>query len=111
MPSKVHRVQKCRPARRSRCLARITLRPPAATTEPGRAARVTLAKIREVIDIRGAGNAPCRHVRDLLGRRLADIDRQIADLWALRAAVSQLRNDAAQADPAAYAADAVCRFL
>ena len=31
----------------------------------GRAAGLTLAQIREVIDIRDAGDAPCRHGRDL----------------------------------------------
>ena len=77
----------------------------------GQAAGLTLAQIREVIDIRDVGHAPCHHVRDLLGERLADIDRQIADLIGLRATVTQLRDLAEQADPSTCSADAVCRYV
>jgi len=77
----------------------------------GRAAGLTLAQIREVIDIRDAGRAPCEHVHNLLGARLADIDRHIADLLALRATVAQLFSQAGRANPATCAAEAVCRYL
>ncbi len=77
----------------------------------GRAAGLTLAQIREVIDIRDTGNAPCGHVRELLNARLADLDQQIADLQALRATVAHLRDDAAHADPTACPEDQVCRYL
>ena len=77
----------------------------------GRAAGLTLAQIREVIDIRDAGDAPCHHVYELLTARVADIDRQIADLEALRAALIRRRDHAESADPATCAADTVCRFV
>ena len=77
----------------------------------GRAAGLTLAQIREVVDIRETGAAPCRHVHDLLGARLDDIDRQLTDLKALRGSVAKLREKAGQADPADCTTDAVCRFL
>jgi len=77
----------------------------------GRAAGLTLAQIREVIDIRESGAAPCRHVHDLLGARLDDIDRQLTDLQALRATVAQLRGEAGRANPASCASEAVCRYL
>lgn len=77
----------------------------------GRAAGLTLAQIREVIDIRDAGDTPCHHVRALLGERLADIVRQIADLQVLRATVTRLRDQAEQADPSTCAPDAVCRYV
>lgn len=77
----------------------------------GRAAGLTLAQIREVIDIRETGDAPCRHVFDLLGSRLEDIDRQIADLQTLRATVDQLRDEAGRAEPDSCASAAVCRYL
>jgi MerR family Zn(II)-responsive transcriptional regulator of zntA len=48
----------------------------------GRSAGLTLAQVREVLDIRDAGTAPCRHVAQLLDARLDDLDRQIADLQA-----------------------------
>ena len=77
----------------------------------GRAAGLTLAQIREVIDIRDAGDAPCHHVYQLLTARLVDIDRQIADLDALRAALIQRRDQAGKADPASCPADTVCRYV
>jgi len=77
----------------------------------GRAAGLTLAQIREVIDIRDAGRAPCQYVHDLLDTRLADIDRQLADLRALRATVAQLCRQAGRANPSSCAAEAVCRYL
>lgn len=77
----------------------------------GRAAGLTLAQIREVIAIRDTGQTPCSHVHDLLNIRLADIDRQIADLRELRATVARLRHESGQANPAACDAEDVCRYL
>jgi len=77
----------------------------------GRAAGLTLAQIREVIDIRDAGEAPCHHVYQLLSERLGDIDRQIADLDALRGALIQRRDQAGTADPSTCPADTVCQYV
>jgi len=77
----------------------------------GRAAGLTLAQIREVIDIRDAGDAPCHHVHQLLATRLVDIDRQIADLEALREALVQRREQAGTADPSTCPTDTVCRYV
>lgn len=77
----------------------------------GRAAGLTLARIRDVIDIRDSGAAPCRHVQELLDTRLADLDRQIADLHALRETVAQLRHSATNADPTDCQAEEICRYL
>ena len=77
----------------------------------GRAAGLSLAQIREVIDIRDAGEAPCHHVYQLLTARLLDVNRQIADLEALRAALVRRRDHAEKADPSSCAADTVCRYV
>ena len=77
----------------------------------GRAAGLTLTQIREVIDIRDAGAAPCEHVYQLLTARLVDINRQIADLEVLRAALLRRRDHAETADPSSCAADTVCRYV
>jgi DNA-binding transcriptional MerR regulator len=77
----------------------------------GRAAGLTLAQIREVIDIRDAGDAPRQHVHQLLAARLADVDRQIADLRILRATLMRQRDHAEAADPSICAADTVCRYV
>jgi DNA-binding transcriptional MerR regulator len=77
----------------------------------GRAAGLTLAQIREVIDIRDSGAAPCHHVYQLITARLVDIDRQIADLEVLRDALVQRREQAGTADPSTCPADTVCQYV
>ena len=77
----------------------------------GRAAGLTLAQIREVIDIRDAGDAPCHHVHELLTARVVDVDRQIADLQVLRATLIRQRDHAETADPSTCAAETVCRYV
>jgi DNA-binding transcriptional MerR regulator len=77
----------------------------------GQAAGLTLAEIKQILDIRDHGQAPCGHVRDLLDARLADIDSKMADLLALRANVAALRDAAADPEPDTCIADEVCRYL
>lgn len=76
----------------------------------GRTAGLSLAQIRQIIEIRDTGTAPCRHVRDLLGSRLEALDRQISELQALRATVATLRA-AADTDPGVCRPEEVCRYL
>ena len=77
----------------------------------GRGAGLSLAQIREVIDIRDSGEAPCQHVSELLTARVFDIERQIADLDALRADLIQRRDQAGEADPSTCPAETVCRYV
>lgn len=77
----------------------------------GRVAGLSLAQIREVIDVRDAGDAPCHHVYQLFTARVVDIDRQIAELDALRAALIQRRDQAGEADPSTCPAETVCRYV
>jgi DNA-binding transcriptional MerR regulator len=77
----------------------------------GRSAGLTLAQIREVLELRDAGTTPCRHVKDLLDARLTDLDRQIAELQALRETVAHLHEDASTADPDACRPQDICRYL
>ncbi|MCR4514659.1 heavy metal-responsive transcriptional regulator [Aeromicrobium sp. 50.2.37] len=77
----------------------------------GRSAGLTLAQIREVLELRDAGATPCRHVKDLLDARLTDLDRQIAELQALRETVAHLHEDASTADPDACRPQDICRYL
>lgn len=77
----------------------------------GQAAGLALAQIRQILDIRDHGQAPCGHVRDLLDARLADIEQQIAKLTALRDTITTLRDGAAQPEPDTCRPDQVCRYL
>ena len=77
----------------------------------GQAAGLTLAQVRQILDIRDDGQAPCGHVQDLLDSRLADLDEQIAQLVALRETITQLRDQAATVEPETCSTDQVCRYL
>lgn len=77
----------------------------------GRAAGLTLAQIREVLQIRDTGGAPCQHVQRLLAERLAGLDAQIASLQDLRTTVSKLHDGVDVADPDNSGTDQVCRYL
>lgn len=74
-------------------------------------AGLTLAESREVIRIRDGGAAPCAHVRQLLDDKANAVDRQLADLRALKAELGRLRERAHAVDPAACDPDAVCEVL
>ncbi|WP_298865223.1 heavy metal-responsive transcriptional regulator [uncultured Microbacterium sp.] len=76
-----------------------------------RTAGLTLAQIRDILQIRDVGEAPCIHVRDLLARQLADLDRQIAELVALRATVADFYDAASEPDLAACDPDRICSYL
>jgi DNA-binding transcriptional MerR regulator len=77
----------------------------------GRAAGLSLTHIREVLEIRDGGSPPCRHVHDLLGRRLADLERQISDLQALHDTLADLRDAATTMDPGSCDPTTICRYL
>lgn len=77
----------------------------------GQAAGLTLAQVRQILEIRDRGHAPCGHVRDLLDERLAEIDQQLAQLLTLRDTLAGLREEAEHVEPATCHPDHVCRYL
>lgn len=76
-----------------------------------RAAGLTLAQTAQILDIRDAGCSPCSHVRDLLCRRLTEIDKQIAQLQLLRASIVELRAHADSGADEACTPESVCSYL
>ncbi|MDQ0871066.1 MerR family copper efflux transcriptional regulator [Arthrobacter sp. V1I9] len=70
-----------------------------------------LAQIKEILRIRDAGHAPCAQVSDQLTQQLDALDRQIAELTALRATVSELHRTLTAADPAACEPTQICSYL
>ncbi|MFP8963243.1 heavy metal-responsive transcriptional regulator [Streptomyces nanhaiensis] len=64
-----------------------------------RALDLSLDDIGAILTLRRAGTAPCTAVRNLLDTRIAEIDRAITDLQALRATLTATRQ--ATADPSA----------
>lgn len=63
-------------------------------------AGLTLAQIRQILDIGDEGLPPCEHVAHLVQGRLAEIESRIAELTATRAHLRRLAARAAQQDPA-----------
>lgn len=77
----------------------------------GQAAALTLAQIRQILQIRDSGTAPCEHVREVLGMRLTEVDRQIAELGRLRETVAQLHAATEAVEPETCQTDAICVYL
>ncbi len=77
----------------------------------GRAAGLNLAQIREILRLRDAGTAPCRHVVTLLGNELERLDAQIAELTALRATVASFHEAANAGDPTRCDAELICSYV
>ncbi|CAN5542843.1 Cu(I)-responsive transcriptional regulator [soil metagenome] len=62
-------------------------------------AGLTLAEIRQVLDISDEGQPPCGHVTDLINQHLADVDHRIRELTATRHLLRQLAERAAGQNP------------
>lgn len=64
------------------------------------AAGLTLAAIRQVLEIRDGGQPPCVHVTDLIARRLAEVEARMAELTRTRDQLVVLAARAAAQDSA-----------
>ncbi|MFI6539982.1 heavy metal-responsive transcriptional regulator [Nonomuraea sp. NPDC050547] len=74
-------------------------------------AGLSLAQIREVLNIRDAGQAPCEHVGELIEAHLTQVNERIDELISARSTLLALRRRAQETDPAACAPDRVCAIL
>ena len=77
----------------------------------GRTAGLSLAQIGDILSVRDIGHDPCIHVRDLLAKRLSDLDAQIAELTTLRTTVAEFHDAAAAGDPADCDPERICSYL
>ncbi len=64
------------------------------------AAGLTLAHIRQVLDIRDGGQPPCVHVTGLIAARLGEAEARLAELARTRDQLAALAERAAALDPA-----------
>lgn len=74
-------------------------------------AGLSLAEIRNILQVRDAGQAPCAHVAAQLAQQLASLDEQIAELTALRSAVAGFYRAAVEGDPAQCDPQRICSYL
>lgn len=63
------------------------------------AAGLTLRQIGEVLAVHDDGQAPCRHVEQLVAERLADVEQRLADLRHTHAQLQQLHARVRRLDP------------
>lgn len=77
----------------------------------GQAAGLSLAEVRQILAIHDRGDAPCAHVRQVLGARLDQVRAQIAELVALEGHLHTLLDHAAHGEPTAHDRSTVCWIL
>ncbi|MDP3984314.1 MAG: heavy metal-responsive transcriptional regulator [Acidimicrobiia bacterium] len=77
----------------------------------GQAVGLTLGQLREVLQIRDRGEAPCSHVAVLIDDRISDIDQRIEDLTWLRRDLVVLARVAQRINPTDCPPESVCRIL
>lgn len=74
-------------------------------------AGLSLAEIGDILRIRDAGKAPCAHVCEQLAENLATLDKQLAELTALRESVAGFYRAAVEGDPDQCDAERICSYL
>ncbi|MPZ51360.1 MAG: MerR family DNA-binding protein [Acidimicrobiia bacterium] len=79
--------------------------------QAGQAVGLTLNELRDVLLIRDRGEAPCRHVRELIDTRLQEVDAKIRGLRALKKELNTLAKTAVDLNPASCPPDSVCKIL
>jgi len=77
----------------------------------GQAVGLTLGELGEVLQVRDRGEAPCRHVSELIDIRIGEIDERMTDLARLRDDLSALAATADKFDPAECTPESVCRII
>jgi len=75
------------------------------------AAGLSLREVRQVLAIYDRGDAPCGHVRHVLGERLDHVRAQIAELVTLETHLETLLDHAQQGEPTDHDNAAVCWIL
>lgn len=75
------------------------------------ASGLTLGQIREVLDVRDGGVAPCAHVSLFVEHRIAEVDARLRDLKHTRRQLAALRARLHELDPEQCDADVVCSAI
>lgn len=75
------------------------------------AAGLTLAQIREILDIRDGGLPPCHHVADLVHHRLDEITQRLRELEHTHRELLALRQRLDRLDPADCADKTICAAI
>ena len=79
--------------------------------QAGQSIGLTLAEIRNLIDIRDGGASPCRAATDLLNEHLTAITRRISELKILKRDLIQLKIRASSLDPDSCPPESICHVI
>jgi DNA-binding transcriptional MerR regulator len=72
---------------------------------------LTLEQIGEVLAVRDDGDAPCRHLADLVDERLGDIDERIQELTRTREELAALSTRLGELDPRDCSPEDICAAI
>lgn len=72
---------------------------------------LTLAEVGQVLDVRDAGEAPCRVVTELIDRRHAEVRARIGELRALERELTRLRDRATHLEPRDCDPSGICHVI
>lgn len=75
------------------------------------AAGITLVEIASIVDLRDAGQVPCRHVSTLLENKLADVRKRQRELAQVEAELGHLIERGHDLDPAECTDIDICHIL
>jgi len=69
---------------------------------------LSLTEIADIIAVRDAGTAPCRHVRAVAQAKVAVIDARVAELQALRGELTRLMERAGAVEDRCLGGSSIC---
>ena len=72
---------------------------------------LTLREIKEILLLNDRDEPTCGHVRNLLDEKLAEIDRAISDLTAVRAQVAEIRGRAGELADCRPSGGMICSII
>ena len=74
-------------------------------------AGLTLIEITGIFNIRDEGDRPCRHVADLIDRKLGEVEARITALHRTKHELKRLTRRAEQLDPKQCPPEAICQII
>ena len=74
-------------------------------------AGLTLKEIRGIMAVREQGEAPCKHVAHLIGRKLGEVTEQMKALRRTKQELERLAERADRLDPQQCGPDSICHII
>jgi DNA-binding transcriptional MerR regulator len=75
------------------------------------AAGLTLRQIREILEVRDGGRAPCHHVAGLVAHRLDEVERRLRELQQTQQQLRELKHRLDALNPADCPPSAICAAI